>query len=397
MKLSKDLILYDCCYDVDLCKLYNKYTNTEIVLDKRIYDYLVKSDLENDLKDIYECLTEEQIDILLEENIIFDDFEIYKSKRYIGKSKNKVNNIKTVYIHLTYKCNLKCQYCYQRENLNTEYDIPFKKWKTVLDKFKVEGVSKVIFTGGEPLIYKEVFEIVKYAKTLGFFVDLLTNGTLLKSNLDILNYIDNIIVSLDNLNKSLRYGLNSNETLNTIIDISKSYGNKLIVRSVVSRGLEEDTEKLKKFLESNNIRHISAMRMPNSVDEISLIPDYDSYNLIEIDCINAGCGAGDEIISISPSGDVYPCQVLMKSELKMGNVLEKDFINTIKSSKIYYEVHKFDSYSDEKCKDCELLHFCSGGCPANTYNLYEDFNKRPEFMCDYYLKCGRYMHEREEL
>jgi radical SAM protein with 4Fe4S-binding SPASM domain len=82
-----------------------------------------------------------------------------------------------VLFELTYKCNFKCVHCYnvkeKKKELNTD------GVKKVLTQLAAAGCFHVGFTGGEPLMRKDIFEILDFAKHLGLRITILTNGYLL--------------------------------------------------------------------------------------------------------------------------------------------------------------------------------------------------------------------------
>lgn len=81
---------------------------------------------------------------------------------------------------LTYKCNSKCEFCriWQDKSLQNISNAKFSDVKKNLEDLKEIGVKMIDFTGGEPLLNKELPDILSYAKNLGFFVKLSTNGYL---------------------------------------------------------------------------------------------------------------------------------------------------------------------------------------------------------------------------
>ncbi|MGD0204781.1 MAG: PTO1314 family radical SAM protein [Candidatus Bathyarchaeia archaeon] len=103
---------------------------------------------------------------------------------------------------LTYNCNLKCKMCpfWKRssENLSTQ------KEKEILKQIYDSGACGIGFEGGEPLLRKDLTEILAYSRSLPLHTSLVTNGTLLKSRIDeIAPYINGIVfVSLDGLEKT---------------------------------------------------------------------------------------------------------------------------------------------------------------------------------------------------
>src|SRR3954468_10048879 len=82
--------------------------------------------------------------------------------------------------NLTRTCNLKCIHCYTDseakkypDELNTD------QCKQVLNDLAGFKVPAVLFSGGEPLVRPDVFELARYARSLGLHVVLSTNGTLI--------------------------------------------------------------------------------------------------------------------------------------------------------------------------------------------------------------------------
>lgn len=79
------------------------------------------------------------------------------------------------------KCNLRCRYCYNLKGLDTDIDsLTLDQVKEQISNLKVNGICRVdyiVFSGGEcTLHYKELKELIQYAKSLGFKIALYTNG-----------------------------------------------------------------------------------------------------------------------------------------------------------------------------------------------------------------------------
>lgn len=79
------------------------------------------------------------------------------------------------------KCNLRCRYCYNLRGLDNDTDsLTLDQIKEQISKLKVNGICRVdyiVFSGGEcTLHYKELKELIKYSKSLGFKIALYTNG-----------------------------------------------------------------------------------------------------------------------------------------------------------------------------------------------------------------------------
>ncbi|HRK24955.1 MAG TPA: heme d1 biosynthesis radical SAM protein NirJ [Beijerinckiaceae bacterium] len=82
--------------------------------------------------------------------------------------------------NLIRRCNLTCMHCY---SISGDVDFPGELSTAqvfeTLDDLKAFGVPVLILSGGEPLLRRDIFEISKRAKALGFFLCLSTNGTLI--------------------------------------------------------------------------------------------------------------------------------------------------------------------------------------------------------------------------
>lgn len=105
---------------------------------------------------------------------------------------------------VTYKCNSKCEYCniWKKSAFKDISDAKYSDAKKNLDDLKKIGVKMIDFTGGEPLLNKEITEMLSYAKKLGFFVKLSTNGLLYPEKAEELKGLTNrIYFSLDTTSK----------------------------------------------------------------------------------------------------------------------------------------------------------------------------------------------------
>ena len=103
---------------------------------------------------------------------------------------------------LTYNCNLKCKMCPFWKRSTT--DLSTENEKTILRRIYDSGVCGIAFEGGEPLLRKDLSEILDYSRSLPLQTSLITNGTLLESKIDeIARYINGgIYVSLDGIEKT---------------------------------------------------------------------------------------------------------------------------------------------------------------------------------------------------
>lgn len=76
-------------------------------------------------------------------------------------------NIDYASISLTDKCNLRCVYCMPEdkvyENNLINHTLSFNDYKFIINGLSQVGIKKIKFTGGEPLLYPHLIELIKYA------------------------------------------------------------------------------------------------------------------------------------------------------------------------------------------------------------------------------------------
>jgi AdoMet-dependent heme synthase len=81
-------------------------------------------------------------------------------------------------IRLDWRCNARCKFCgvwkYSREGMLTP-----ERWGEVLADLRDHGLHSVLFTGGEPLLYPHIFELLEHAGGLAIETAIITNGYLL--------------------------------------------------------------------------------------------------------------------------------------------------------------------------------------------------------------------------
>ena len=90
----------------------------------------------------------------------------------------KINNL---ILELNSACNSRCLYCYLPQHKDTGQGT-LEYFKKKLDKYAGQGIQNVDLTGGEPTLYKDLLELVSYAKHLRYpNLTLVSNGKLVSS------------------------------------------------------------------------------------------------------------------------------------------------------------------------------------------------------------------------
>ncbi len=80
-------------------------------------------------------------------------------------------------IKIGFLCNNRCKFCVQGEKRDVFGNKPKEEIQKNLKEAKKEGIESAVFTGGEPTIHQNFFELVDCAKSLGFkIIQIQTNG-----------------------------------------------------------------------------------------------------------------------------------------------------------------------------------------------------------------------------
>lgn len=133
---------------------------------------------------------------------LFDETTARWNQRYgDGKAKRP----KVVAARLTNLCNCKCKMCGQprlgEKGIPKSFfqdHLSVSEWKNVIDQISISKPNFYLW-GGEPLIYKGIFDVIEYAKTKKLTVQMNTNALLLeKFALEIVDSgLDDLIISID--------------------------------------------------------------------------------------------------------------------------------------------------------------------------------------------------------
>lgn len=189
-------------------------------------------------------------------------------------------------IELNNECNLKCRCCLKKRS-SGNVALPFETIKKTLEEAKSMGISYVRFTGGEPLLRRDIVKILRYTKQNGFTVFLNTNGFLLdkKKIESIENYVDNILISICGYNSRLEEklsGINQNLELKfiNILRVKNSKIPYVRVGTVISRMLIREFGKYFKLISTLGIKNWEFYRPMLSKH---IIKKHEQYNLTKND------------------------------------------------------------------------------------------------------------------
>lgn len=364
----------------------------------------------------------------------------------------KSKEIKSVCLHISHDCNLRCRYCFAGEGAyHGERQVMSAETGRKAIDFLIEHSGKrhnleLDFFGGEPLMNYEVLrEVVSYgkgkAKEAGkeFKFTVTTNGVLFdEEKRKYLNEeMDNVVMSLDGrkeVNDKARPTVNGKGSYDVIIDNYREFRKIRGDKSYFIRGtftkdnldFAEDVIAMSEMgfdqvsiepvvLPEEHPMAISDKDLPVIFEQYEkLAKEYverrkndDTWfsffhfnvNLEDGPCFRkriTGCGAGSEYIAVAPNGDIYPChQFVGEKEFLLGNVYtgitREDIRDKIASSTVFTKA---------KCADCWAKYLCSGGCNANAIHYSKDINVPYEGACEMMkkrLECAMYVNAKEKI
>ncbi len=150
-------------------------------------------------------------------------------------------------ISLTERCNLRCFYC-MPDGIELRPKSNFMSQEEILEvasTFVKHGVKKVRFTGGEPLIRKDVAEIMQKISAMGVEIAITTNGILVHKFIDTFKAsgLKNINVSLDTLQQERMAKITKREHYDQImsnIDLLIEEGFNVKLNTVLMRDVNDD-------------------------------------------------------------------------------------------------------------------------------------------------------------
>jgi radical SAM protein with 4Fe4S-binding SPASM domain len=330
--------------------------------------------------------------------------------------------------NITQACNLTCKHCYQDAKHKPLSDELTTAEKTdLIDQMSDEFVPFVAFAGGEPLIARDLWEVLAHCKKRGMHVTIATNGMLLTPEMCerlkdagakyIEVSIDSMIPeehdefrglqgawarSIQGIRNSVAAGLRTGmatcftrETVHTVDDVVKfaiDLGCKTFAHFnfiPVGRGAEimhhDMTPGQRELLMRKLQRHLA----DGKISVISTAPQFgrscivygsdegvfatghagkgEGKKTMVLSRYIGGCGAGRCYCSIQPNGVINACVYIPSEEV--GDIRRQSF-------KEIWDNALFDTLSDrddrgDHCGVCDYKHYC-GGCRARAVSYTGD-------------------------
>lgn len=172
---------------------------------------------------------------------------------------NVDRGIPALRVALTSQCNLDCEYCPPKgENfVNVKKPLSTRKLTEIIKVFYEIGFRQFGFTGGEPLLQKDLSIILKECSGLEQrYFKLYSNGTLLKKQIDILRWFDLVKLSLDTLNPKKYAKITGKDCCQDVlegIELARKNKIKLRINTVLTKRNQEEIFDLIQFCSDKKI------------------------------------------------------------------------------------------------------------------------------------------------
>ena len=316
------------------------------------------------------------------------------------RPKNLEPHFNTLFLYVTYCCNLKCIHCFlNTSDLTKNNDLMFNDFKEIMDIVKESHpyIKEIVFTGGEPLTRKDIFDLASYSKSIGFKNTLFTNGLLVnhKNIEEIQRNFECVQMSIDGTSMEINDNIRGEGTYVKILkalSLLKDYNiHSRLSCTIMPQNYIDFKENALRFFEELKIKvgyfdlnFGLSEKLGRAINSKSYFEENigDIRNLIfEMNCelIRKGwkyknsftkfnkkqrCDYAKDII-IYPNGDYLPCE----KSMALGNVKITNLNELIKYAKIKVDYYSVDNL--KPCNDCELKFICSGGCLVEKISSFE--------------------------
>ncbi len=330
--------------------------------------------------------------------------------------------------NFTNRCNLSCLHCYSRADLDSEDVLTTEAIMATLPKLKANGVKFLIFSGGEPLTRKDIYDIAARCKELGIVTYLSTNGLYVKAGnaeriLDTFDYVGISIDGSPEVHDAFRGLKGAFVESMKAVDLLNSYGRtKVGIRFTMTKDTYDDLAFIFELAEEHNIpkvyishlvysgRGLDNLEMDLTKDQritaVNFILDkafeyHESGREIEIVTGNmemdailfqrrfaekypelademerrllawGGNSAGRKLLNIDSEGNVKPDPFF---PLMIGNILTQDFsdIWTNQPMEVLEKLRVHPRQLGGKCSTCRYLSICNGGSRSRAYAIHGD-------------------------
>lgn len=323
-----------------------------------------------------------------------------------------MNSLKSMYIEITSKCNMNCPYCYNDSTCSGDY-LSKNLFFDLINQGVENSLSEITISGGEPFLYKDIDELIKYANKNHIRARIITNLTIVNIDnaIEILRHGNFFQLTLDSTveeeNDKIR-GKNTFKKTLELLERAKLLGlsKQIVLRMNLSKSNVNRIQSFINLAINYNIKHITIAFIANSGrgSDYKLAYNYNEslFEMIGImeklkslssqykDIIDINYNNLEEQrscplfnnsdIEVNPridaKGNVFFCGYFFGDENILGNINNQKLLEIINSNQFYLFKQKVQSRkNNKKCETCIFNKLCCCGCPAvsymNTNNIYD--------------------------
>ena len=326
---------------------------------------------------------------------------------------------------VTYACNLKCKHCYASAGKPLVDELTTEEALKVVDILSEAGVVAIAFSGGEPLMRKDLYELIDRAKEYEMQVSIATNGTLLTRDRarELKKHkVDFIQVSLDGtkeihekfrgvpgiygktiegIKNSVDVGITTCISMTAtklnyryvpaVMDLAEKLGVQyFMLYNFIPTGRGESVLDLTPGEREEILKLLWRRLNESRVNFLSTAPYYARIALQNKKCYLAthfynvelsgrlttladfigGCGAGRFYMGLKPNGDMQPCVFL---PVKLGNIKQfssgDEYLEFWRKNRLLEKLRNKELI--EICGECPYRYVC-GGCRARAYAYFRN-------------------------
>lgn len=302
----------------------------------------------------------------------------------------------------TRQCNLACKHCYRDAGKRDVRELTTDEGKKLLSEIARSGFRIMVFSGGEPLLRDDIYELAAYARQLGMRPVLGSNGTLIDAEAARRikeSGISRVGISLhsstpefhdqfhgspgswqgaiDGMMRLREAGVEFQihtvvtehnwEEAEKVTDLAVELGAKahhvfFLVPTGRARSIEEEVPSARLYEQVTRTvlkkqREVDIEVKPTCAPQFMRIAKQMGLQMR----FTKGCLAGTSYCCVTPNGDVNPCPYLY---LKVGNVLERPFDEIWRTAEVFRTLR--EGKLGGWCGECDYQDIC-GGCRARAY------------------------------
>lgn len=261
-----------------------------------------------------------------------------------------MKKFKKIYVEITNICNLNCSFCSKDKRRKKELSL--NEFEIILNKINNYTDYLYLHVKGEPLLHSEFENILKLCKKYNKQVNITTNGTLLKKQIDkILNsdVVRQVNISMHSL---------KNSDIKDILECSKLLSDKgiyVVFRFWVYNNLQnnlineiETYFNIKVNSDLDNTKVIDNIYI--NKDEEFIWPSLDNKEFRK----NGTCLGLKTHIAILSDGTVIPCCLDSGGVINLGNIFEEDLDTILNKEKTKNIINGFNNNKlcEELCQKC---------------------------------------------